>query len=429
MSARKTTRRSSKSTRAKSVARVPMGGWTCLEDDVDERWVRRAADGSYYFVCVTDMWEATGEEDQARYLADLLRVVLDEVPEDARRSAIVESCGGDPASDVFRSDEVVAECVRNYGIYQPLGQFSGGDSASLREQARRTAEKYMGDADALDERLERPVNQIGTTAREFGRGEVTAGLHRRIKSVDEEYEPGDEDDEAESDEPWFPEGEADVRSPFLIPSFPGTEHPGFRYVRNLFVDSLGFGRESELAMTQRAFVEWVRRAIRDGEQYGYGITDAGPFQVNVGVYVRDGDAARGERAGAGGGTARDRARLRKFKNLTTERGASPGEAAAARARADELEAKLRASKPRRGKQPKRRRVVPAVVPFPGHFSTAGGVPSVDPIAYAMGFKDGWSMSSEPARRYFDDKADAYVEGFKVGRRVRAGLEPVPAWVQ
>lgn len=427
MSARKTTRRSSKGSRKsskggcqKAIARVPMSGWTCLRDDLDEKWVRRAADGSYYFVCAIDMWEATGDEDQEHYIAEVQRVVLDEVSAEDKKRAM-ESCGLPLPKGP--SDDVMAECVQEYGIHQPLGTFSDSDSVRAREAARRAAEEYMGDDDALDERLERPVNQIGTTAREFGRGDINAGLHRH-RSEPNEDEPGDDE---EPDEPWFPEGESDVHPPFPVPMFPGTEHPGFKYICNLFVDSSGYGSAGESAMTYQAFVAWVRQAIRDGKEYGYGITDAGPFQVNIGVYERDASAARGERDGAGG-TSKDRARLQKLKTLAEHHTAMPGEAASAKARVEELESKLRGSKPKRGRQPKRRRVVPATVAFPGGFSV-GAVPSNNPLAYMMGFKDGWSMNSEPAKRYFDDKADAYNEAFKLGRKVRAGEMPVPPWVK
>jgi hypothetical protein len=45
-------------------------------------------------------------------------------------------------------------------------------------EARRYAEKCMRNADLLAERLARPVNKIGSTAEEYGRGDIDAALLR-----------------------------------------------------------------------------------------------------------------------------------------------------------------------------------------------------------------------------------------------------------
>ena len=50
----------------------------------------------------------------------------------------------------------------------------------------------------------------------------------------------------------------------------------------LFVDSSGFGERGELAMTVSQFAEFVQRH----PGYGYGIIEAGQFQIVLGVYRR-----------------------------------------------------------------------------------------------------------------------------------------------
>jgi len=52
----------------------------------------------------------------------------------------------------------------------------------------------------------------------------------------------------------------------------------------MLVDSSGFGIEGELAMTRSEFAEF----IREHPGYGYGVVEAGQFQVVVGVYRRKG---------------------------------------------------------------------------------------------------------------------------------------------
>jgi hypothetical protein len=75
--------------------------------------------------------------------------------------------------------------------------------------------------------------------------------------------------------------DAAVRSlPFLGHYMPR----GYKLVEELFVDSSGFGREDEPAMTFAAFCERVRKDVRESNPYYYAIREAGQFQVYVGVY-------------------------------------------------------------------------------------------------------------------------------------------------
>lgn len=166
-----------------------MRGWTDIGSDVNwedygGKWARRAADSSYYVVDFTSMWETCGEDNcksdgQDRYVVEVKRVDLTalsadqitralecvsldlaEVPEDNRETALVEACV-------------------SYGLIQPLESFSGDVyPARLRAQARRYAETCMRDAALLAERLARPVNKIGSTAEEYGRGDIDAALDR-----------------------------------------------------------------------------------------------------------------------------------------------------------------------------------------------------------------------------------------------------------
>jgi len=67
----------------------------------------------------------------------------------------------------------------------------------------------------------------------------------------------------------------------------GTYVPkGYKRVDSYFVDSSGFGSESEPAMTFGAFCKKVRER---GPGYAYAITEVGQFQVYVGVYVKGGN--------------------------------------------------------------------------------------------------------------------------------------------
>lgn len=56
---------------------------------------------------------------------------------------------------------------------------------------------------------------------------------------------------------------------------------GWREIDSLFVDSSGCGQRGEPALTIGQFVEQIKAG------FGYGVTDAGQFQVHVGVFERE----------------------------------------------------------------------------------------------------------------------------------------------
>jgi hypothetical protein len=113
--------------------------------------------------------------------AERLKSALDCVGLRASAEGIVSDLGDLVASkdDARRMTLVLAEACVSYGAAQPLESFSGNAHASrVRADARRYAETCMKDADLLKQRLARPVNKIGSTAEEYGRGDLDSALLR-----------------------------------------------------------------------------------------------------------------------------------------------------------------------------------------------------------------------------------------------------------
>jgi hypothetical protein len=166
-----------------------MRGWIDIGSDVswDEyggKWAKRAPDGSYYVIDFTNMWDACGEEEckrdgQARWVCEVKRVDLSDLSEKQLQSALdCVGCDLDDVPEAHRELAKVEACV-SYGCAQPLESFSGDVySSRIRAEARRYAETLMRDAEALEVKLESPVNRIGSTAREYGRGDLDAALSR-----------------------------------------------------------------------------------------------------------------------------------------------------------------------------------------------------------------------------------------------------------
>lgn len=72
------------------------------------------------------------------------------------------------------------------------------------------------------------------------------------------------------------------RMPF---PFLGSYRPkGWTLCEELFCDASGMGSESEPALTVRALCAKLREYVAKDATYGFAVTEAGPFQVYVGVF-------------------------------------------------------------------------------------------------------------------------------------------------
>lgn len=166
-----------------------MKGWTDIGsdsswEDYGGKWARRAKDGSWYVVDFCNMYDACGEDEckadgQDQYVCEVKRVDLADL--DAETLASACKCVGlylEEVSVEHREIAQVEACV-SYGASQPLESFSGNvRPANVRANARRAAETLMRDTEALTAKLDRPVNAIGSTAREYARGEIMPALNR-----------------------------------------------------------------------------------------------------------------------------------------------------------------------------------------------------------------------------------------------------------
>jgi hypothetical protein len=103
--------------------------------------------------------------------------------------------------------------------------------------------------------------------------------------------------------PYTPEDEdlcsiADFTSTFCkaLPNLGNYIPAGWRKDENeLFVDSSGFGSESEPALTLRSLRNKVKELKATDSSVGFALVDCGQFQVYIGVYHRDPKKQRASR--------------------------------------------------------------------------------------------------------------------------------------
>jgi hypothetical protein len=163
-----------------------MKDWAFLTGDINWEdyggtWFRNLRDGVYILLRFENMDEACGRDNEGydTYLCDVLQVDLNTLPETELQSAL--QCCGIDLDEIEEQHQEIAkvDACLCYGAYAPLDSTSGNSyPMRVRAEARRIADTYFVDRVALEERLDRPVNMIGSTAREFGQGDLQSAMDR-----------------------------------------------------------------------------------------------------------------------------------------------------------------------------------------------------------------------------------------------------------
>jgi hypothetical protein len=143
----------------------------------------------YQFVQFTNMNEACGRDNEGhdKYVVELSEIDLDDLSSQQIRSAM--DCVGLNAELLKRirdSDgipavlQAQAEACHYYGAKCPCGSWEGNNARKLLRDAYREADLLARDKDALYCALEKPVNKLGSTAREYARGDMESALARSV---------------------------------------------------------------------------------------------------------------------------------------------------------------------------------------------------------------------------------------------------------
>jgi len=81
---------------------------------------------------------------------------------------------------------VIVESLCDYGCIAPLGTWGGNNYKQLLQIAKQESRKIQENNSYYEEKMNSPVNRIGTTAKEFQHGDfdsaVIRGLHKGDKN-------------------------------------------------------------------------------------------------------------------------------------------------------------------------------------------------------------------------------------------------------
>lgn len=168
------------------------GGFKFLVGDVNwkdygGKWYKPVAGTTrYHIIEFTNMDEACGRDNDGcpPYVVELSEVDTDnDQLEDAMRC-----CGFDDA-EYQRDSPAAAEALHSYGAKSPLWESGAtGNAFKALAAAKRESRALMRDASAYESAMDRPVNAIGSTAREYGSGDIQSAILRGVSEGDPKAE-------------------------------------------------------------------------------------------------------------------------------------------------------------------------------------------------------------------------------------------------
>jgi hypothetical protein len=163
--------------------------WTDIGSDVNwseygGKWARHISGTRYHVIRFENCAEwgdgATG------YHCDLQEVDTTN-PQllGALDSAGLPHDGLDEYGDPFEPWELMkVGALSGHGAYAPLWQEAGTNSHKLLRAAKRESRLLASDTVAYEQRMDRPVNKVGSTAREYATGDVSSAILRGIAEGD-----------------------------------------------------------------------------------------------------------------------------------------------------------------------------------------------------------------------------------------------------
>jgi len=143
-------------------------------------FIRHVGGRRYHAIRFDNMDEACGSDNdgQPKYHGSLVEVDLDL----ANIQAAADSWGEDPSA---HADVWLAFMVTSYGEYAPLVDEAGNNGHGIIRNLKRESREIEGDSERHEGLMNRPVNAIGSTARELQSGDIQSALSRGLRAGDE----------------------------------------------------------------------------------------------------------------------------------------------------------------------------------------------------------------------------------------------------
>ncbi len=167
-------------------------------------WYRKI-DHRFHVVKIFNWEDAIGEAEAAdidgTHHIDLVEV---DTNDDERIKSSLRCCGyyadedgnivsdsGDMLAELKDEDAwrlIVCEAMVSYGAYANIHGYTSSDLDKMFASMLAKSNLLIDDPQVYEQHMNRPVNRIGSTAREMQRGDINSGILRGLASGDESAE-------------------------------------------------------------------------------------------------------------------------------------------------------------------------------------------------------------------------------------------------
>jgi hypothetical protein len=167
---------------------------------------RCVAPQRFHVIEVTDMDDTCGRDNDGRptFVVELNAVDLAEITLETVDSAL-RSCGwsrrefspkqplyctivndysGDVVANGKNVELCIVECLHSYGSKARLESWEGNGWKVLVKKARAES-RSLDDEATYEERMSRPVNRLGSSAREYMQGDLRSAMYRGVQNGDQ----------------------------------------------------------------------------------------------------------------------------------------------------------------------------------------------------------------------------------------------------
>ena len=162
-----------------------MSNFKIIFEDYDCKMLRHVEGRRYHLIHVIDVDYSIGEAEAkecGKWAVDLKEIDLDLLT-DKQINEVLRFIGQDTTPDPRMNDEWMVDACADYGCAAPLFQGQGNNRGKLIAQAKRES-RELDDPIKHEAAMDRPVNAIGSTAREFGQGDFTSAMLRGASQGD-----------------------------------------------------------------------------------------------------------------------------------------------------------------------------------------------------------------------------------------------------
>jgi hypothetical protein len=118
------------------------------------------------------MWDATGDESSPKYNVSMLEVDI--------TSPQLKNAMSGYDEDLQDNELVKVDALASYGAGAPLWTCNGSNSKKLLAEARSESHS-LDDPEKYEAAMSRPVNALGSTAREYAAGDFHSAITRGVE--------------------------------------------------------------------------------------------------------------------------------------------------------------------------------------------------------------------------------------------------------